>query len=68
MGFPGIALDLADKDMQNVKGIISDAPNVSIRELFEKIKIRILMQQILLFCRGVTMEMGCISKRNCIKM
>ncbi len=33
----GIALDLADKDMKNVKGIIADAPSVSIREFFENI-------------------------------
>lgn len=33
--FEKIALDLADKDMQNVKGIISDAPNVSIKDFFE---------------------------------
>lgn len=33
----GIVLDLADKDMKNVKGIISDAPSVSIREFFENI-------------------------------
>ena len=33
----GIALDLADKDMKNVRGIISDAPSVSIREFFENI-------------------------------
>lgn len=33
----GIALNLADKDMKNVKGIISDAPSVSIREFFENV-------------------------------
>jgi len=33
----GIALDLADKNMKNVKGIISDAPSVSIRKMFEEI-------------------------------
>lgn len=33
----GIALDLADKDMKNVKGIISDAPSVSIRDFFENV-------------------------------
>ena len=33
----GIALNLADKDMKNVKGIISDAPTVSIREFFENV-------------------------------
>lgn len=33
----GIALDLADKEMKNVKGIISDAPSVSIRAFFEDI-------------------------------
>lgn len=33
----GIALDLADKDMKNVKGIISDAPSVSIKGFFEDI-------------------------------
>ena len=33
----GIALDLADKEMKNVKGIISDAPSVSIREFFENV-------------------------------
>jgi len=33
----GIVLDLADKEMKNVKGIISDAPSVSIREFFENV-------------------------------
>lgn len=33
----GIALDLADKDMKNVKGIIADAPSVSIKKMFENI-------------------------------
>ena len=33
----GIALDLADKDMKNVKGIIADAPSVSIRAFFENV-------------------------------
>ena len=33
----GIALDLTDKDMKNVKGIISDAPSVSIKGFFENI-------------------------------
>ena len=33
----GIVLDLADKDMKNVKGIISDAPSVSIKAFFENI-------------------------------
>lgn len=33
----GIALNLADKDMKNVAGIISDAPNVSIKDTFENI-------------------------------
>ena len=33
----GIALDLADKDMKSVKGIVSDAPSVSIRGFFEGI-------------------------------
>lgn len=33
----GIALDLTDKDMKNVKGIISDAPSVSIKAFFEDI-------------------------------
>lgn len=33
----GIALDLADKDMKNVKGIIADAPSVSIRGFFENV-------------------------------
>ena len=33
----GIALDLADKDMKNVKGIISDAPSVSIKGFFENV-------------------------------
>lgn len=33
----GIALDLADKDMKNVKGIIADAPSVSIKAFFENI-------------------------------
>lgn len=33
----GIALDLADKNMKNVKAIISDAPNVSINDLFNNI-------------------------------
>ncbi len=33
----GIALDLADKNMKNVKGIISDAPSVSIKAFFEDI-------------------------------
>ena len=47
----GIALDLADKDMKNVRGIISDAPSVSIR---------------LLYFLVVIVEMGCISRRNCI--
>ena len=31
----GIALDLCDQEMHNVKGIISDAPSTSIREFFE---------------------------------
>lgn len=31
----GIALDLCDQEMENVKGIISDAPNMSIRGFFE---------------------------------
>ena len=30
----GIALDLADKEMKNVKGIISDAPSISIKGFF----------------------------------
>lgn len=33
----GIALDLADKEMKNVKGIIADAPSVSIRAFFENV-------------------------------
>ncbi|MBR2046039.1 MAG: alpha/beta fold hydrolase [Agathobacter sp.] len=33
----GIALDLADKEMRNVKGIIADAPSVSIREFFQNV-------------------------------
>lgn len=33
----GIALDLADKEMKNVKGIIADAPSVSIKKMFENI-------------------------------
>lgn len=33
----GIAMDLADKDMKNVKGIIADAPSVSIKGFFENI-------------------------------
>jgi len=33
----GIALDLADKDMKNVKGIIADAPSVSIQAFFGNI-------------------------------
>lgn len=33
----GIALELSDKDMKNVKGIISDAPNVSIKDMFKEI-------------------------------
>lgn len=33
----GIALDLADKAMKNVKGIIADAPSLSIRNFFESI-------------------------------
>lgn len=33
----GIALDLADKDMKNVKGIIADAPSVSISAFFENV-------------------------------
>lgn len=33
----GIALDLADKNMKNVKGIIADAPSVSIKKMFENI-------------------------------
>lgn len=33
----GIVLDLTDKDMKNVKGIISDAPSVSIKGFFENI-------------------------------
>ncbi len=33
----GIALDVSDKDMKNVKGIISDAPCVSIRSMFEEV-------------------------------
>ena len=33
----GIALDLADKEMKNVKGIIADAPSVSIRQFFENV-------------------------------
>ena len=33
----GIALDLADKTMKNVKGIISDAPSVSIKSFFENV-------------------------------
>ncbi len=33
----GIALDLADKTMKNVKGIISDAPSVSIKEFFDEV-------------------------------
>ena len=32
-----IALTLADKAMKNVKGIISDAPNVSIKTLFDNV-------------------------------
>ncbi len=31
----GIALDLCDQEMKNVKGIIADAPSYSIREFFE---------------------------------
>lgn len=33
----GIALDLTDKNMQNVKGIISDAPCISIKSMLEGI-------------------------------
>lgn len=33
----GIALDLSDKVMKNVKGIISDAPNISIKGLIEEV-------------------------------
>ena len=33
----GIALDLTDKDMKNVKGIIADAPSVSIQAFFENV-------------------------------
>lgn len=38
----GIALDLADKEMKNVKGIVSDAPSVSVREFFEEVSKEIL--------------------------
>lgn len=31
----GIALDLCDREMENVKGIISDAPSISLRGFFE---------------------------------
>jgi hypothetical protein len=31
----GIALDLCDQEMENVKGIISDAPSMSVRGFFE---------------------------------
>ena len=33
----GIALNLTDKEMKNVKGIIADAPSVSIKSFFENI-------------------------------
>lgn len=33
----GIALDLSDKNMKNVKCIISDAPSVSIKDFFEDV-------------------------------
>ncbi len=33
----GIVLFLSDKELKNVKGIISDAPNVSIKRLFEDV-------------------------------
>ena len=41
----GIALDLADKEMKNVKGIIADAPSVSIRNFFEDIAKQVFKKE-----------------------
>ena len=41
----GIALDLADKDMKNVKGIIADAPSVSIKAFFEDIAKQVFKKE-----------------------
>ena len=41
----GIALDLADKEMKNVKGIIADAPSVSIKSFFEDIAKQVFKKE-----------------------
>lgn len=41
----GIALDLADKDMKNVKGIIADAPSVSIKAFFEDVAKQVFKKE-----------------------